>query len=82
MTEERWGYPMYLSTRVEELLNEGTLGEILQFIKKDLQEEWIKTPPADTQSRELIYHELHALSRLELKLEAILSSLKTQRGDY
>lgn len=82
MTEERWGYPMYLSERVEELLREGTLDEILQYIKKDMQEEWIKTPPADTSTRELIYHELHALNRLELKLQAIMSSLKSQRGDY
>jgi phosphoribosyl-ATP pyrophosphohydrolase len=82
MTEERWGYPMYLSERVEELLREGTLDEILQFIKRDMQEEWIKTPPAETQARELIYHELHALNRVELKLQAILSSLKSQRGEY
>jgi hypothetical protein len=80
--EERWGYPMYLSERVEELLREGTLMEIIKFVQADMEGEWKKTAPSDAASRELIYHELHALNRIEMKLETILSSLKSQRGDY
>ena len=80
--EQRWGYPMYLSERVEELLREGTLMEIIGFVKEEIQREWIQTPPSDTTARELAYHELHALYRVELRLSAILDSLKMQRGDH
>lgn len=80
--EERWGYPMYLSERVEELLREGTLMEIIKFVQSDLEGSWKTTHPSDSATRELIYHELHALNRVELKLETILASLKMQRGDH
>ncbi len=82
MSDERWGYPMYLSERVEELLREGTLTEIIQFVEKDLQEEWRKSPPQESETRERIYYELRALRDIQLKLEAIVQNLKTARGDF
>ncbi len=78
---EKMGYSLYLSERVEELLREGTLQEILKLVECDLQEEWKRTPPNDTNTRELIYHEIHALNRIDLKLQAIVDSLSFARRD-
>ena len=76
------GYPIHLSERVEELLREGTLDEILSIIQNDIDKEWKSTPPGDSQARELLYHESHALNRLNLKLAIIIESLAmSRRGD-
>lgn len=76
------GYPVHLSERVEELLREGTLDEILTIIQNDIDKEWKATPPGDSQTRELLYHESHALNRLNLKLAVIVESLAmSRRGD-
>ena len=75
------GYSVFLSERVGELLREGTLQEILKLVESDLQEEWKRTPPNDSETRELIYHEIHALNRVDLKLQAIVDSLSFARLD-
>ena len=77
--EEKFGYSIFLSERVEELLREGTLVEILKLVESDLEQEWKQTAPEDSKTRELIYHEIHALNRLDLKLSALVESLKMQR---
>ena len=74
--EERWGYNVYLSDRVRELLEEGTLEEIIKLVEGDLKDELFRTPPADSETRELIYHEFHALNRIQLKLAAVVQSLR------
>jgi hypothetical protein len=76
MSDIKFGYSSYLTDRVEELLTEGTLDEILKLIEKDLDLEWKATPPDDPKARELIYHEVHALNRLHLKMASIVDSLK------
>ena len=76
---DKIGYSLFLSERVEELLREGTLQEIIKLVESDLQDEWKRTPPGDSYSRELIYHEIHALNRLDLKLQAIVDSLAFAR---
>ena len=76
MADLKFGYEVYLSDRVEELLREGTLDEILKLCKADLEGEWAKTLPKDSETRELIYQELHALGRVQLKLQAVVDSLK------
>lgn len=77
------GYSMYLTERVEELLREGTLNEILEFIKQDLQREWLQTAPSDSETRELIYQEIHALNRIDLKVQSIVDHLRfaKKRGE-
>ena len=78
---DKFGYSMYLSERVEELIREGTLDEILKLIGDELNNEWKSTTPEDSKTRELIYHELHALNRLHLKLSAIISDLAMTRRE-
>lgn len=81
--EAKLGYSLHLSERVEELLREGTLQEILSMIQEDIDKEWKSTPPGDTSTRELLYHETHALNRINLKLAVIVESLSmNRRGDY
>lgn len=76
------GYSQYLSDRVEELLREGTLEEILKLIEADIDGEWKSTPPDDTKTRELLYHEIHALNRIHIKLATIVDSLMfSKRGE-
>lgn len=81
MKDLKLGYDLYLSARVEELLEEGTLEEIIKLVESDLKGEWVSTSPGDSETRELIYHELHALNRLQLKLTAVVDSLKFARRD-
>lgn len=81
--DAKMGYSIHLSERVEELLREGTLQEILTVIQEDIDKEWKSTPPGDSQTRELLYHESHALSRINLKLAVIVESLSmSRRGDF
>lgn len=74
--EEHWGYDVYLSERVRELLEEGTLEQVLKLVEADLKDELFKTPTDASNTRELIYHEVHALNRVQLKLHAILASMR------
>lgn len=73
---EKWGYDVYLSDRVRELLDQGSLTEIFRLVEADLKDEWVQTPRMDSDTREQIYHELHALNRLEIKMKAIVDSLR------
>ncbi len=73
---EKIGYSVYLSERVNELLEEGTLSEIFDLVDKDLRDEWVATPPQDPATRESIYHTLHALSLLRIKLETVVAQVR------
>lgn len=73
------GYSIYLSERVKELLDEGTLDEILQLVRKDIEGEWAQTHPQDVQVREAVYHEMHALTRLETRLKSVIGDLVMKR---
>lgn len=83
MSDIKFGYSHYLSDRVEELLTEGTLEELLKLIESDLDQEWKSTPPEDSKTRELLYHEVHALNRIHIKMATIVDSLKMakRRGE-
>lgn len=71
------GYDLSLSERLEELLGDETFGEVLRMVENDLKEEIFRTP--DEHQRNQIYHEMHALSRVNLKLQSVIDSLKMQR---
>lgn len=74
----RLGYDMSLSIRVKELLDEGTLNQIIAQVQEDLDGEWKNTLPSDSATRELIYHDIHALNRVNLRLQAIINDLVMQ----
>lgn len=69
------GYDITLSERVKELLDEGTLTQIIALVQSDLEGEWRSTPPEASSTRELIYHELHALNRLNIRLSTVVGDL-------
>lgn len=69
------GYDVTLSERVKELLDEGTLAQIIALVQSDLEEEWKSTPPEASASRELIYHELHALNRINIRMSTVVNDL-------
>lgn len=79
--ENRMGVPIYLSERVQELLNEGTLTEIIKLIEADLKDSWIATPTTDQAARESYYYQLHALGLLRIKMETLVNNLRFQRND-
>lgn len=70
------GYGIWLSERVRELLDEGTLSQLFQCVEDDLKGEWISSPPEDTELRERIYNQIHALSRVRLRMEILVNDLK------
>lgn len=72
----RLGYDIYLCERVKELLDEGTLDQIIAQVQKDLDGEWKTTAPQDSTSRELIYHEIHALSRIQIRMNTLITELR------
>lgn len=71
----RLGYDITLNERVKELLDEGTLDKIMSQVTADLEEEWKNTSPQDSATRESIYHELHALSRVNIRLKSLVNDL-------
>ena len=78
----RAGYDMSLSIRVKELLDEGTPTQIMAQVKSDLEEEWVTTLPEESSKRELLYHELHCLSKLDTRIKSIVQDLLMQEEKY
>ena len=76
----RVGYDLTLNERAKELLTDGTLTQIIAQIEMDLEGEWKHS--LDTEAREKVWHELHALHRVNLKLQAIVGELLLQEGRY
>lgn len=78
----RLGYDISLSERAKELLTEGTLDKIMSQVTADLEEEWKGTAPQDSATRESIYHELHALSRVNIRIKSLVNDLlMAERGE-
>lgn len=70
----RWGYDLALSERIQELLGDDTFGELLRIIENDLRDEIFKV--GTPEEREQKYWEMHALNRINIKLQSIVDSLK------
>jgi hypothetical protein len=82
MMEEKFGYSIFMSERVEELIREGVLDEIFKLVQEDIDRDWKRTLATDTVSREACYHESHALNRIQIKIASIVDGLKfDRRGD-
>lgn len=77
-----FAYSVSLSQRVDELLREGTIEEILALVRKEIEEEWTQTAPSDIERREQCYHELHALNRLNLRISSIVNSIRMSEVKY
>lgn len=71
----RLGYSYSLSIRVKELLDEGTLSEILDQVTEDIREELFQTAPHDSATREILYHETMAMQKVRLRLQAVINDL-------
>lgn len=70
------GHSVYLSERVYELLEEGTLAEVFKIVEDELKGSWAATPPGDSVARESVYHQLHALSLLRMRLESLVTEIR------
>lgn len=70
------GYDVYLSDRVNELLEEGTIKEVFTLLEDDLKGSWLSTAPEDTATREGIYRQLHSLNLLRIKMETLVTNIK------
>lgn len=81
MNDLKYGYPVHLTDRIEQLMDDGTLLELFKIIEGEIDQEWKRTPPDAQSARELLYHELQALYRIQIKLQTIIDSLKyAKRG--
>uniref|UniRef100_A0AAU6W0B7 Uncharacterized protein n=3 Tax=unclassified bacterial viruses TaxID=12333 RepID=A0AAU6W0B7_9VIRU len=72
---------IYLSERIQELLKDGSLTQIIEHVRTELKDEWQATAPSQTADRDLIYHELHALNRVEEMIQVLVNDLMFQRGE-
>lgn len=79
----RLGYDVQLSLRVKELLDEGTLRQIMDQVQADLTAELVKSAPEATELREQLYHEIHALNRVNIRLNTVVNDLlMAERGEF
>lgn len=76
----RLGYNISLSERIKELLDEGTLNQIMDQVVEDVKEELIQTAPHDTATREQLYNAVHALQRVRIRLAAIVQDILFAEG--
>ncbi len=76
----RLGYDISLCERVKVLLDEGTLDQIMDQVIDDLEGEWKSTLPQDSTTRESIYHEIHAMGRLRIKMKTLVNELLFAEG--
>ncbi|WP_074378472.1 hypothetical protein [Acinetobacter baumannii] len=77
--DEKLGYSLVLSEAVEQQMRSEILPELFKLVKGEIESEWQSTLPSDTEKREAVYHELHALNRVQLRVQAILDSI-TMKG--
>lgn len=70
------GHSVYLTERVYELLEEGTLAEVFKIVEDEIRDSWAATPPGDTQARESLYNQLNGLSMLRLRMEALVAEIR------
>lgn len=73
------GYSMVLTEAVEQQVRSEILPELLKLVKAEIESEWQSTLPSDTERREATYHELHALGRLQLRIQSIIDGI-TMKG--
>lgn len=76
---EKWGYDVALSERANELLGLDTFGQIMQLVKDEIKEEIFQHPTSER--RDELYYEMHALSRIQIKIQSIVDSVKNGRGN-
>lgn len=76
------GYNISLGPRVKELLDEGTLDEILDQVGKDITGELVNSLPGESALRESLYQELHVLSRIRIRLSSVVSDLLMAEEKY
>lgn len=73
---DKFGYSLVFTDAVAQSVRDNILPELLKAVKEEIEGEWQVTLPNDTERREQIYHELHALTRVQLRVQAVLDSLK------
>lgn len=71
----RLGYDISLSERLKELLDEGTLNQIMDLVVEDMKGELIHTAPSESDLREQLYNEIHAMSRVRTRLQSLVNDL-------
>lgn len=76
----RLGYNISLSESVKRLLDEGALDQIMDQVLEDMKEELIQTAPPDSNTREQLYNEIHALQRVRIRLGAVVNDLLFAEG--
>ncbi|ATW62320.1 hypothetical protein [Pseudomonas phage ZCPS1] len=72
---ERFGYSLVLTDAAQQMVRENVLPELFRIVQEEIEGEWKATAPKDSETREAIYHELHALNRVQLRIQAILDSI-------
>ncbi|WIC41649.1 hypothetical protein [Pseudomonas phage HZ2201] len=72
---ERFGYSLVLTDAAQQMVRENVLPELFRIVQEEIEGEWKATAPKDSETRESIYHELHALNRVQLRIQAILDSI-------
>lgn len=77
--DEKLGYSMVLTEAVEQQVRSEILPELFALVQAEIEGEWKSTAPSDADRREAIYHELHALNRVQLRVQIILDSI-TMKG--
>lgn len=70
------GYDVWLSERVKELLDEGTIPQLFTIIENDLKLEWMQSPSDKPDERERLYHQIHALNLLRIRMETLVNNLR------
>lgn len=76
----RLGYDISLSERIKEFLDEGTLNQIMDQVVEDMKDELVASHPSDLAIREQLYHEIHAMQRVRLRLNTVVNDLLFAEG--
>lgn len=72
----KMGYNVWLSERVKELLDEGTMSQLFSIIEEDLTKEWMQSPSDQPDERERLYNQIHALNLMRIRMETLINNLR------
>jgi hypothetical protein len=80
MTPQEFARLKRLGNRAAEIRLDSEFKEIIAWLKEGIIRDWAATVPGDRKRRELLYHELIAIGRIENHLDKLGEQARVEQG--
>lgn len=80
MTPQEFARLKRLGSRAADLRQDSEFKEIVVWLKEGIIRDWAATLPMDRKRRELLYHEMIAIGRIENYLDKLGEQARAEQG--